>query len=671
MNVTKRKKHLVTSALIYANGPIHIGHLAGCYIPSDIYVRYLRSIGDDVKFISGTDEHGVPITIKARNEKKKPKEVVDHYYSQIKNDFEEFGISFDIFSRTSNKLHHKTSSDFFSKLYDDGIFDEKESSQYYDEAENQFLSDRYIKGECPSCSFGEAYGDQCEKCGRSLSPSDLKNPVSTLSNNKPVMKNTKNWYLPMDKLQDKIEKYLGDKSNWKSNVMGQCNSWLREGLKPRAMTRDLDWGVKVPIENAEGKVLYVWFDAPIGYITATKELLGDSWEDYWKDKETNLVHFIGKDNIVFHCIIFPMMLIEHGEFILPNNVPANEFMNLEGEKISTSRNWAVWLNEYLKDFPGMQDELRYCLITNLPESKDSDFTWKDFQAKNNNELVSIVGNYVNRVFVLTEKFFNKKVPISSGKNESFIKEIDSLKRSIEISVTNFKFREAMSYVIDVARLGNKYLTDNEPWKKYKEDPDFVSEVIYNSIQVVANLAILCEPFLPLTSNKIFELLNIKRLDWTSFSGNIVSSGHEINDSAHIFSRIEDSVIDNQIEKLNKSKQKQDNIMPQKKVIEFEDFSKVDIRIGTVIEAEKVPKSNKLLKLKVNTGVDERLILSGISKFYSPEEIIDKKVMVLINLKPRKMMGYESEGMLLLAEDSDGNLSLMQPDSNIGDGSVVA
>ena len=669
--MTKRKKHLVTSALIYANGPIHIGHLAGCYIPSDIYVRYLRSIGDDVKFISGTDEHGVPITIKARNEKKKPKEVVDHYYSQIKNDFEEFGISFDIFSRTSNKLHHKTSSDFFSKLYDDGIFDEKESSQYYDETENQFLSDRYIKGECPSCSFGEAYGDQCEKCGRSLSPSDLKNPVSTLSNNKPVMKNTKNWYLPMDKLQDKIEKYLGDKSNWKSNVMGQCNSWLREGLKPRAMTRDLDWGVKVPIENAEGKVLYVWFDAPIGYITATKELLGDSWEDYWKDKETNLVHFIGKDNIVFHCIIFPMMLIEHGEFILPNNVPANEFMNLEGEKISTSRNWAVWLNEYLKDFPGMQDELRYCLITNLPESKDSDFTWKDFQAKNNNELVSIVGNYVNRVFVLTEKFFNKKVPISSGKNESFIKEIDSLKRSIELSVTNFKFREAMSYVIDVARLGNKYLTDNEPWKKYKEDPDFVSEVIYNSIQVVANLAILCEPFLPLTSNKIFELLNIKRLDWTSFSGNIVSSGHEINDSAHIFSRIEDSVIDNQIEKLNKSKQKQDNIMPQKKVIEFEDFSKVDIRIGTVIEAEKVPKSNKLLKLKVNTGVDERLILSGISKFYSPEEIIDKKVMVLINLKPRKMMGYESEGMLLLAEDSDGNLSLMQPDSNIGDGSVVA
>ena len=669
--MSKRKKHLVTSALIYANGPIHIGHLAGCYIPSDIYVRYLRSIGDDVKFISGTDEHGVPITIKARNEKKKPKEVVDYYYSQIKKDFEEFGISFDIFSRTSNELHHKTSSEFFKELHNNSVFVEKESSQYYDEAENQFLSDRYIKGECPSCSYEAAYGDQCEKCGSSLSPSDLKNPVSTLSNNKPIMKKTKNWYLPMDKLQGKIENYLEDKSNWKSNVIGQCNSWLKEGLKPRAMTRDLDWGVKVPVENAEGKVLYVWFDAPIGYITATKELIGDNWEDYWKDKDTNLVHFIGKDNIVFHCIIFPMMLIEHGEFILPTNVPANEFMNLEGEKISTSRNWAVWLNEYLNDFPGMQDELRYCLIKNLPESKDSDFTWRDFQAKNNNELVSIVGNYVNRVFVLTEKFFNRKVPISSGKNETLIKELGSLKISIENSVSNFKFREAMSYVIDVARLGNKYLTDNEPWKKYKDNPEFVSEVIYNSIQVVANLAILCHPFLPHTSNKIFELLNIKRLDWKSFSGNIVSSGHEINDSTHIFSRIEDSVIDNQIEKLNKSKQKNDNIMPQKKVIEFDDFLKVDIRIGTVIEAEKVPKSNKLLKLKVNTGIDERIILSGISKFYSPEEIMNKKVMVLINLKARKMMGYESEGMLLLAEDSDGNLSLMQPDSNITDGSIVA
>ncbi len=667
----KRNKHLVTSALIYANGPIHIGHLAGCYIPSDIYVRYLRSIGDDVKFISGTDEHGVPITIKARDEKKKPKDIVDFYYSQIKKNFEEFGISFDIFSRTSNNLHHETSSDFFLKLYKNGVFDEKESTQYYDESENQFLSDRYIKGECPCGLYDSAYGDQCEKCGKSLSPSDLKNPVSTLSNNVPIKKKTKNWYLPMDKLQSKIEDYLKDKSNWKTNVIGQCNSWIKDGLKPRAMTRDLDWGVKVPIKDAEGKVLYVWFDAPIGYITATKELLGEEWKDYWKDNDTNLIHFIGKDNIVFHCIIFPMMLIEHGGYVLPKNVPANEFMNLEGEKISTSRNWAVWLNDYLKEFPNMQDELRYCLITNLPENKDSDFTWKDFQSKNNNELVSILGNYINRVLVLTEKFYDRIVPTCNSKNNSVIKEIESLKKSIDKSIKNFKFREAMGFVIDVARLGNKYLTDNEPWKKFNDDPENVSEVMFNSIQIVSKLGILCEPFLPHTSEKIFNLLKIKPTDWKSFSSNIVSSGHEISKSAHIFSRIENSVIDDQINKLNSSKEKKSKVMPQKKVIEFDDFSKVDIRVGTVIEAENVPKSNKLLKLKINTGIDERTILSGIAKFYSTEEILNKKVMVLINLKPRKMMGFESEGMLLLAEDSDGNLSLMQPDSEIGDGSVVA
>ena len=667
----KKNKHLVTSALIYANGPIHIGHLAGCYIPSDIYVRYLRSIGDDVKFISGTDEHGVPITIKARDEKKKPKDIVDFYYSQIKKNFEEFGISFDIFSRTSNNLHHETSSDFFLKLYKNGVFDEKESTQYYDESENQFLSDRYIKGECPCGLYDSAYGDQCEKCGKSLSPSDLKNPVSTLSNNEPIKKKTKNWYLPMDKLQSKIEDYLKDKSNWKTNVIGQCNSWIKDGLKPRAMTRDLDWGVKVPIKDAEGKVLYVWFDAPIGYITATKELLGEEWKDYWKDNDTNLIHFIGKDNIVFHCIIFPMMLIEHGGYVLPKNVPANEFMNLEGEKISTSRNWAVWLNDYLKEFPNMQDELRYCLITNLPENKDSDFTWKDFQSKNNNELVSILGNYINRVLVLTEKFYDRIVPTCNSKNNSVIKEIDSLKKSIDKSIKNFKFREAMGFVIDVARLGNKYLTDNEPWKKFNDDPENVSEVMFNSIQIVSKLGILCEPFLPHTSEKIFNLLKIKPTDWKSFSSNIVSSGNEISGSAHIFSRIENSVIDDQINKLNSSKEKKSKVMPQKKVIEFDDFSKVDIRVGTVIEAENVPKSNKLLKLKINTGIDERTILSGIAKFYSTEEIINKKVMVLVNLKPRKMMGFESEGMLLLAEDSDGNLSLMQPDSEIDDGSVVA
>ena len=625
----KKNKHLVTSALIYANGPIHIGHLAGCYIPSDIYVRYLRSIGDDVKFISGTDEHGVPITIKARDEKKKPKDIVDFYYSQIKKNFEEFGISFDIFSRTSNNLHHETSSDFFLKLYKNGVFDEKESTQYYDESENQFLSDRYIKGECPCGLYDSAYGDQCEKCGKSLSPSDLKNPVSTLSNNEPIKKKTKNWYLPMDKLQSKIEDYLKDKSNWKTNVIGQCNSWIKDGLKPRAMTRDLDWGVKVPIKDAEGKVLYVWFDAPIGYITATKELLGEEWKDYWKDNDTNLIHFIGKDNIVFHCIIFPMMLIEHGGYVLPKNVPANEFMNLEGEKISTSRNWAVWLNDYLKEFPNMQDELRYCLITNLPENKDSDFTWKDFQSKNNNELVSILGNYINRVLVLTEKFYDRIVPTCNSKNNSVIKEIDSLKKSIDKSIKNFKFREAMGFVIDVARLGNKYLTDNEPWKKFNDDPENVSEVMFNSIQIVSKLGILCEPFLPHTSEKIFNLLKIKPTDWKSFSSNIVSSGNEISGSAHIFSRIENSVIDDQINKLNSSKEKKSKVMPQKKVIEFDDFSKVDIRVGTVIEAENVPKSNKLLKLKINTGIDERTILSGIAKFYSTEEILNKKVMVLI------------------------------------------
>ena len=669
--MSKRNKHLVTSALIYANGPIHIGHLAGCYIPSDIYVRYLRSIGDDVKFISGTDEHGVPITIKARDEKKKPKDIVDFYYSQIKKNFEEFGISFDIFSRTSNNLHHETSSDFFLKLYKNGVFDEKESTQYYDKSENQFLSDRYIKGECPYCKYDNAFGDQCEKCGRSLSPSDLLNPVSTLSNKKPVKKKTRNWYLPMDKLQSKIEDYLKDKSNWKTNVIGQCKSWIKDGLKPRAMTRDLDWGVKVPIKDAEGKVLYVWFDAPIGYITATKELLGEEWKDYWKDNDTNLIHFIGKDNIVFHCIIFPMMLIEHGGYVLPKNVPANEFMNLEGEKISTSRNWAVWLNDYLKEFPNMQDELRYCLITNLPENKDSDFTWKDFQSKNNNELVSILGNYINRVLVLTDKFYDRIVPSCNSKNKNIIKEIDSLKKSIDKSIKNFKFREAMGFVIDIARLGNKYLTDNEPWKKFNDDPENVSEVMFNSIQIVSKIGILCEPFLPHTSEKIFNLLKIKPTDWKSFSSNIVSSGHEISGSAHIFSRIENSVIDDQINKLNSSKEKKSKVMPQKKVIEFDDFSKVDIRVGTVIEAENVPKSNKLLKLKINTGIDERTILSGIAKFYSTEEILNKKVMVLINLKPRKMMGFESEGMLLLAEDSDGNLSLMQPDSEIGDGSVVA
>ena len=670
--MSKKKRHLVTAALIYANGPIHIGHLAGCYIPSDLYVRFLRSKGEDVKFISGTDEHGVPITIKARDEKKSPQEVVDYYYKLIHNSFKEFGISFDIFSRTSKDIHHKTSSDFFLNLYEKGIFKEITSSQYYDVKEKQFLSDRYITGECPCGENKNAYGDQCEVCGKTLSPMDLKNPKSSLSGNVPILKETKNWYLPMDKLQGNIEKYIETKKDWKSNVIGQCKSWLNDGLKPRAMTRDLNWGVRVPLKDADGKVLYVWFDAPIGYITATKELDSKNWEKYWKDKDTSLVHFIGKDNIVFHTIIFPMMLMEHGDYILPENVPANEFMNLEGEKISTSRNWAVWLHEYLNDFPNMQDELRYCLITNLPENKDSDFSWKDFQQKNNNELVAILGNYINRVFVLCDKFFDKKVPkrLDDNVDNKIFSELDDLKGKVELSIQNFKFREAMSYVIDVARLGNKYLTDTEPWKIFKENPERVKDIIHNSVQIVANISILCEPFIPFTSKKIKELLNISDINWSNASSSIVNAGHEISGKAHIFSKIEDKAIEDQIKKL-KLNDENDKIMPQKNIIEFDDFTKVDLRVGTIIEAENIPKSDKLLKLKVDTGLDQRTILSGISKYYSPDEIINKKVMVLINLKPRKMMGFESEGMLLLADDGDGNLSLMQPDSDISDGAVVA
>ena len=670
--MSQKKRHLVTAALIYANGPIHIGHLAGCYIPSDLYVRFLRSKGEDVKFISGTDEHGVPITIKARDEKKSPQEVVDYYYNLIDNSFKEFGISFDIFSRTSKDIHHKTSSEFFLNLYEKGVFKEITSSQYYDEKEKQFLSDRYITGECSCGKNKNAYGDQCEVCGKTLSPMDLKNPKSSLSGNAPILKETKNWYLPMDKLQGNIEKYIRTKKDWKSNVIGQCKSWLNDGLKPRAMTRDLDWGVSVPLKDADGKVLYVWFDAPIGYITATKELESKNWEKYWKDKDTSLVHFIGKDNIVFHTIIFPMMLMEHGDYILPENVPANEFMNLEGKKISTSRNWAVWLHEYLNDFPNMQDELRYCLITNLPENKDSDFSWKDFQQKNNNELVAILGNYINRVFVLCDKFFDKKVPKLSDNNvdNEIFSELDDLKEKVELSIQNFKFREAMSYVIDVARLGNKYLTDTEPWKIFKENPKRVKDILHNSVQIVANISILCEPFIPFTSKKIKELLNISDINWSNVSSSIVNAGHEISGKAHIFSKIEDQAIEDQIKKL-KLNDENYKIMPQKNIIEFDDFTKVDLRVGTVIEAENIPKSDKLLKLKVDTGLDQRTILSGISKYYSPNDILNKKVMVLINLKPRKMMGYESEGMLLLADDGDGNLSLMQPDSDISDGAVVA
>ena len=665
------KRHLVTAALIYANGPIHIGHLAGCYIPSDIYVRFLRSKGEDVLFVSGTDEHGVPITLKAREDKVSPKKIVDRYYKQISKSFNDFGISFDVYSRTSKEIHHKTSSEFFLKLYNNKTFDEKKSSQYFDEKENQFLSDRYISGQCPSCSYEAAFGDQCEKCGKTLSPKDLINPKSLLSGKKPVLKNTVNWYLPMDQLQKSIEKYILDHPNWKHNVLGQCKSWLKEGLKPRAMTRDLDWGVKVPLKNAKGKVLYVWFDAPIGYISATKELVPDQWEKYWKDNQTKMIHFIGKDNIVFHCIIFPMMLMEHGDYILPSNVPANEFMNLEGEKISTSRNWAVWLHEYLEEFPNQQDVLRYVLISNAPESKDSDFTWKDFQSKNNNELVSIYGNYVNRVIVLCHKFFDGKIPIKGNlhtEDHNVLDRVIELRKKIENSIENFKFRESLAHLMDIARVGNKYLTDTEPWKIIVEDKKRVSTILYVSIQIVSNIAIFSEPFLPFTSKKIFKILNQKTKLWEESDKDIIQSGHKINKSDHLFTIIEDDLIENQINKLKlKTNPK---IMEKKNTIEFDEFSKIDLRVGTIIEAEAVSKSEKLLKLLVDTGLDKRIILSGIAKHYSPENLLNKQVMVLINLKSRKMMGIESEGMLLLAEDPDGSLKLMQPDDNTLNGSVV-
>jgi len=669
--MTNHKRHLITAALIYANGPVHIGHLAGCYLPSDIYVRYLRSKGEDVLFVSGTDEHGVPITLKARQDGVTPKDVVDKYYKQIHKSFNDFGISFDVYSRTSKKIHHKTSSDFFLRLYEKNVFDKKESLQYFDNKENQFLSDRYISGICPSCNYKEAFGDQCEKCGKSLSPKDLLNPKSLLSGNKPELKKTKNWYLPMDKLQKKIDKYITNHPEWKHNVLGQCKSWLNEGLKPRAMTRDLDWGVKVPLKDSEGKVLYVWFDAPIGYISATKEFIPKKWEKYWKDSNTNLVHFIGKDNIVFHCIIFPMMLIEHGEYILPSNVPANEFMNLEGEKISTSKNWAVWLHDYLDEFPNQQDVLRYVLTSNAPESKDSDFTWKDFQAKNNNELVASYGNYINRVFVLCHKFFNGKIPskgLFKKEEDKILYSIIDIRDKIENSIEKFKFREALSLLMDLSRIGNKYLTDTEPWKIINEDKKKAETILYVSLQIVCNLAILSTPFLPFTSNKIFKLLNVKTKIWDDIDKEILKSGHKINKSEHLFTIIEDELINKQIEKLKFNSDSK--IMKKKSTVEFDDFSKIDLRVATVLEADPVPKSEKLLKIKVNTGLDTRIILSGIAKYYKPIELVDKQVMVIVNLQPRKMMGIESEGMLLLAEDPDGSLKLMQPEDKITNGSIV-
>jgi methionyl-tRNA synthetase len=677
------KRYLVTSALPYANGPIHIGHLAGVYVPADIYVRFLRLNDEDVVFIGGSDEHGVPITIKALQQGISPQEVVDRYHGIIKKSFEEFGISFDIYSRTSNKIHHETASGFFRKMHDQGQFIEKVSLQYYDEATGHFLADRYITGTCPHCGYDKAYGDQCEKCGTSLNATDLIEPRSVLSGNAPVMRETKHWFLPLDQYEPWLREWIleGHKDDWKTNVYGQCKSWIEQGLQPRAVTRDLDWGVKVPVEGAEGKVLYVWFDAPIGYISATRELTPD-WEKYWKDPETKLVHFIGKDNIVFHCIIFPAMLKAEGTYILPDNVPANEFMNLEGDKISTSRNWAVWLHEYLEEFPGKQDVLRYSLTSNAPETKDNDFTWKDFQARNNNELVAILGNFVNRTIVLTEKYFDGKVPARGDLNENDRKTLDEMAlfpARIASSIHAYRFREALAEMMNLARLGNKYLTDSEPWKLFPHDPVKVGTILNISLQICAQLSIVAEPFLPFTASKIRGMLNLGpmkwkdavRLDW-------LAAGHPLQKAELLFEKIDDQAIAMQVQKLLDTKQANENaapadavaLKPAKPEITYEDFSRLDIRVGTIIEAVKVPKADKLLKLKIDTGLDQRTVVSGIAEYFKPEEIIGKRACFLVNLAPRKLKGIESQGMILMAENPDGSLRFVTPDEGTVSGADV-
>ncbi len=683
------KRYTVTAALIYANGPIHIGHLAGCYLPADVYVRYLRLKGKDVAFISGTDEHGVPITIKAKKEGTTPQAVVDKYYGIIKDSFEQFGISFDIYSRTSNPVHHETSQEIFKTLYDKGYFDEVETEQYFDEEAQQFLADRYIVGECPVCHNEGAYGDQCEKCGSSLSPTELINPKSTISGAKPVMKATKNWYLPLDRMQPEIEKYVNSHPEWKPNVFGQCQSWLKQGLQARAMTRDLDWGVKVPLENTEGKVLYVWFDAPIGYISMTKEWAADkgkNWEEYWKSEDTKLVHFIGKDNIVFHCIIFPAMLMAEGSYILPDNVPANEFMNLENDKISTSRNWAVWLHEYLEEFPGKQDVLRYVLAANAPESKDNDFTWKDFQTKNNSELVGIFGNFVNRSVVLTQKFYEGKVPERGELLEVDKQALEALKQlpcDVSDAIKNYKFRDALAGMMEIARLGNKYLAETEPWKAIKEDPERVKTIMNIAMQITATLAIVAEPFLPFTSQKLYDQLKLSgwnlngpKHEWID-AGNadLVPAGLEIGSGALLFEKIEDETIDKQVQKLLDAKRMNElegkTVAPLKENIQFDDFAKLDIRIGTILEAEAVKKSKKLLKFLIDDGLEKRTILSGIAEHFTPEEMVGKQVTFIANLAPRMMMGIASQGMILMAEDKDGSLSLLQPHKEVWNGAGVS
>jgi methionyl-tRNA synthetase len=672
------KRYLITSALPYANGPVHIGHLAGVYIPSDIFTRYLRAKGVEVISVCGSDEHGVPITIKARQENTTPQAVVDKYNSIIKDSFERFGIAFDIYSRTTSKVHYQTASEFFRKLYDKGVFIEKSTEQYYDEEVGQFLADRYIMGTCPHCGNDRAYGDQCEKCGTSLSPTDLKDPRSMLSGSKPVMKETKHWFLPLDKFQPELEKWiLEEHKEWKPNVYGQCKSWLDQGLQPRAVSRDLDWGVPVPVEGATGKVLYVWFDAPIGYISATKELT-PNWEKYWKDPETRLIHFIGKDNIVFHCIIFPAMLKAEGSYILPDNVPANEFLNLEGDKISTSRNWAVWLHEYLEEFPGKQDVLRYVLTANMPETKDNDFTWKDFQTRNNSELVAILGNFVNRAMVLTQKYFDSKVPAVADVDDydrETLAEIPRLKLAIEQNLDEFRFREALKEAMNIARLGNKYLADTEPWKVFKSNPKKVATILNIALQITANLGILLEPFLPFTAEKIRAMVNLNGKDWNLAGGdNLLLPGHQLNEPSLLFDKIEDDVIERQLEKLRRAKEANEKsnakVTPLKGPVSYDEFSKMDIRIAKVLEAERVPKTQKLLKLKIDTGVDTRTIVSGIAEYFTPEQMIGKQVVVLANLETRTIRGIESHGMILMAEDVNGKLQLVIPADSVSNGSTV-
>lgn len=678
------KRYLVTSALPYANGPVHIGHLAGVYVPADIYVRYLRMCGRDVFFVGGSDEHGVPITILAGKQNCSPQDIVDKYHNIIKNAFEGLGISFDIYSRTTSETHRKVASEFFKKLYDEGKFIEKESEQYYDEEAHQFLADRYIIGTCPKCGAEGAYGDQCEKCGSTLSPEELLNPKSALSGNAPVKKKTKHWYLPLNEYEPWLKEWILDgHKEWKSNVYGQCKSWIDGGLQPRAVSRDLNWGIPVPVEGAEGKVLYVWFDAPIGYISNTIEARPDDWEKYWKSEDTKMVHFIGKDNIVFHCIVFPSMLKAYGDgFILPESVPANEFLNLEGNKISTSRNWAVWLHEYLEDFPGKQDVLRYVLCANAPETKDNDFTWADFQTRNNSELVAIYGNFVNRALVLTHKYFGGKVPADlkpEAIDSEVLSQIPALKEAIAEYLENYRFRDALKEAMNMARLGNKYITDTEPWKVAKTDMDRVASILNVCLKICADLAVAFAPFIPFSSDKLLGMLNLSKdaLKWDNIGTELLNPGHELNKAELLFDKIEDEAIAKQMARLENIRVKNAAaavaalpVEPQKEECTFDEFGKMDIRTATVLEAERVPKTDKLLKLTIDTGLDRRVIVSGIAEYYKPEDMVGKQICILANLAPRKIRGIESKGMILMAKEPGGKMRFVTPAETLANGSVI-